>query len=373
MKTNIFLILLLITILGCSNKKNVSDNSADTIVISMEEKVQDIEELDSTMFYNLEYTVLETNDKCFIGRINKLIVYNDKFYILDKFQAKKVFVFSKDGKFINTVGSLGQGPEEYQQIEDFTINESNGDILILSSLSNVFIYNNGGEYIEQKSLSDNATFLNVSSYKNGYIFKNANPNNEEYLIFNYNKNLKFLNKSIKKSLFKVNFTPFFNPLLKYGDNISCFNIFTNNLILKVDSLVSKKIIFDFNGKEMPAEAYWDSQIFYKKQFTCSYFLDAIITNNILLSAFVYEGKRHFAVMNMDNNKVKIFEESKWFPKKILFSKDNFIYSYLEPSEFMDNDYIPKFTKETNNYKLESDSNPVILKYKLKTFIIDKIK
>ena len=62
--------------------------------------------------------------------IKGVIASEDNLIIAD---LNKVFVFSKDGKFIRSIGSRGQGPGEYNYIQNMAIDEKNKRLFIISS------------------------------------------------------------------------------------------------------------------------------------------------------------------------------------------------------------------------------------------------
>lgn len=86
----------------------------------------------SSYFSSLEFIPLETNEEALLGRINKLYVYHDTLFILDKVGSKGVFMFNrKDGTFLGRIGSIGTGPGEYTNPEDFTIDTEKRRLYLL--------------------------------------------------------------------------------------------------------------------------------------------------------------------------------------------------------------------------------------------------
>ncbi len=73
--------------------------------------------------------VLETKNECIIRNIYALEVYNDKIYILDD-KAYSLFVFNRDGSFLHKIGCRGNGPGEYIELSDFSIDRAHGIIYL---------------------------------------------------------------------------------------------------------------------------------------------------------------------------------------------------------------------------------------------------
>ncbi|OEK06342.1 6-bladed beta-propeller [Roseivirga misakiensis] len=80
--------------------------------------------------YDVQYIPLETNSQALIGTIDELKVVDDLVFVLDKNVSKALFIYRSDGSFINKIAASGQGPEELNRINDFTINREEKEILI---------------------------------------------------------------------------------------------------------------------------------------------------------------------------------------------------------------------------------------------------
>lgn len=111
-------------------EKNTKDYS---ITIDLDKSKTTQEQVFISSFFNSQVKTifLETSKDASIGKIDKLQVYKDYLIVLDYFFAKKVFVFDKDGHFISTIGQKGGGPGDYSSVDDFTIDETTGNILLL--------------------------------------------------------------------------------------------------------------------------------------------------------------------------------------------------------------------------------------------------
>ncbi|MDE6223501.1 MAG: 6-bladed beta-propeller [Muribaculaceae bacterium] len=56
---------------------------------------------------------LETNDDCLIGHISDLFIVGDSIVVVDGENAKQIYLYNIDGKFLRKIGRYGTGPEEY--------------------------------------------------------------------------------------------------------------------------------------------------------------------------------------------------------------------------------------------------------------------
>ena len=159
--------LILIFFVSCSNKQSESSMvDSDCIIINLDEKRGSSIPL-STYFNSVQAIILETKDECLIGRINELQVFDGYIYVLDSRIAKSLFVFDMNGHFIRKIGGLGNGPGEYNSLEDFTLDTENGFIFLLDFGKRVHKYHLNGTFIQTitPELRDkNAN--NIQFYKN---------------------------------------------------------------------------------------------------------------------------------------------------------------------------------------------------------------
>lgn len=94
---------------------------------------------------------LETTLESLIGEIEKIKVFENHIYVLDAFKSKKLAVFDMQGKHIRNIGTNGDGPGEYKDLQDFTINTDNNDIIILDKWLNILTYSSDGQFIKRAS------------------------------------------------------------------------------------------------------------------------------------------------------------------------------------------------------------------------------
>lgn len=87
-----------------------------------------------------EVHFVQLSSKELIGNITTLLVFRNKIYILDRFIAKKVFIFNMDGELIRVIDSLGEGPEEYLELGNMAIDEGQKELLISDARSSKFLH-----------------------------------------------------------------------------------------------------------------------------------------------------------------------------------------------------------------------------------------
>ena len=83
-----------------------------------------------TVFSSYDFIPLETNEKCIVGQITKILACKDCFCILDR-DNKNVFIFDNDGRFRCKLGEKGHGPREHVDAWNIAYDEESETISLL--------------------------------------------------------------------------------------------------------------------------------------------------------------------------------------------------------------------------------------------------
>lgn len=75
---------------------------------------------------------LETDTNMLIGEITRIILNDDRVYVEDNSVTEALFIFNRDGRFVNKISKKGQGPEEYPHIHHTFYDEFDNTINILT-------------------------------------------------------------------------------------------------------------------------------------------------------------------------------------------------------------------------------------------------
>jgi hypothetical protein len=135
----VFFSIITVVLLFCAN--NISSVDFDGTMIDI------VNPSKNFMGFIVDYDTirLETTDEALIDGIRMLRVMNGRFYILNA-KYNQVFIFSKDGKFINRISDRGQGPGEYISINCLETDPVHNKILIGDTFSKkLFIYDGDGK------------------------------------------------------------------------------------------------------------------------------------------------------------------------------------------------------------------------------------
>ncbi len=137
-----YIYLFLVGVITLFSCKNTTHNSTSVILDAerndsmffintgrLEEKYGFI----SNYFKKVNTIVLESNNKCLISEVSSLQILGDSILILDKLKSKGVYLFNKSGRYIKQIAQIGNGPNEYLEPTDFTIDTNNRVLYILDS------------------------------------------------------------------------------------------------------------------------------------------------------------------------------------------------------------------------------------------------
>ena len=166
------LLLLIITLLGCSsNKKQEPISKSGVPVINLSEDVSTVPSLLlSESAEKLEIVPLEMTDQSMLGEIRRIQVTDHNIWI-DHGREFYIYRFSRTGKFLNRIGSIGQGPGEYVNYLTFLVDEDKKEVYIIANTNGVLAYDFEGNF--KRKIVDIQTILQLfSSVYDQYILNN---------------------------------------------------------------------------------------------------------------------------------------------------------------------------------------------------------
>ena len=166
------LLILTIVLLGCtSNKKQEPISKSGVPVINLSEDVSTVPSLLlSESAEKLEIVSLEMTDQSMLGEIRRIQVTDHNIWI-DHGREFYIYRFSRSGKFLNKIGSIGQGPGEYTTYSTFLVDEDKKEVYIIANTNGVLAYDFEGNF--KRKIVDIQTILQLfSSVYDQYILNN---------------------------------------------------------------------------------------------------------------------------------------------------------------------------------------------------------
>ncbi len=217
MKIKILLGIVFVSLfLSCNNKIKLVENqiiegSESHIIKPTYSNLFDI----SPLLDTVRYVRLELTDQSIIGSIDKVIVFENQIYILDR-QTASLMVYDSEGKFLFKILKIGQGPGEYVQLDFFDIDREKKQI-VLTDLMNYWImrYDLEGNYISRQKIPYWSEGVAPIHNKGIALYANFR-NNKEQLEDEYN--LLYLDSlmRVEKAFFSYNSSNFENPLVRFS-------------------------------------------------------------------------------------------------------------------------------------------------------------
>ena len=107
---------------ACQQKDEISWN------IEVENGVESM--LVSDIADTVKYIRLETIPEALIGTIYDVQVLDSMIFILETLPASRILCFTADGRFRYKIDAMGKGPEEYRDLESFTIDEKRKTLIL---------------------------------------------------------------------------------------------------------------------------------------------------------------------------------------------------------------------------------------------------
>lgn len=215
------MVILILVFVDCQDQNNLNSS---LIYFDIKDKNKTtIVKLSEFGVKNVQYIPLKTDTNYLISHITKLVATDNTFVV---FSNGKFFQFDFNGSFINQIGKIGRGPQEYQFSFDFAVDNKNEQVFIpIMNKSKLMIYSLNGEFVKSipcpmytrnichiqegllcrcdyiggKYEGENSIFLidykgdTVKKFSDKYNYTNthkmSNNFREEFLMCKYNKKL----------------------------------------------------------------------------------------------------------------------------------------------------------------------------------------
>ena len=265
------------------------------------------------------------------------------------------------------IGRIGQGPGEYAQIYDFTVNRRTGCVAILSGLSKVYVYDLKGEFRVTKQVSESLLW-NIASNDCGYLMSSNHHTYTEgenaYLLYAFDSDFNFKGKWIQVLTERMPTLPLLSSALQVvGSEIYYCDVFTNSIysyMCDADSIAEKyDILFP---APVPNNVFADVMDFMGKQREYDFINEAVINEKNILLCYARQGNYNLVIIDSDGTILKSGRYSGHFPK-IFHGSDKELLSPVSADEYLS--YWEKLPVIHYNGIVSSESNFMILKWIMK--------
>lgn len=341
------------------------------------------------------YVPLETKEESLLGKISDYKILDSLVYIRN-FDRNELAIFDiYDGRFINKINSVGDGPCEYRSITSYTVNNE-GYIEILDYRSNmIYAYNIWGNFQSKRKFLIGATrrFCHVINDIYIYTTNRESLNNtfyEGYSAYIMSGNDKIIGKylPIDKNLIGLQIED--TQLWKINKKTVVFAQSFNDTIYHVNKHgLLPKYFIDFQKNKRPKNYFSDfnsieSQERLKKLNAMKYsnFVGSIVnyfeSDELIYFEFLTNGKLYKVFVKKDDYyPIILFDFDNRFslakPRglldniliSVIYPYQLYIYwdDFLNSSENNDNEYF-KILKELRS-KIKYSDNPILLFQRIK--------
>ncbi|PWE00190.1 6-bladed beta-propeller [Marinilabilia rubra] len=141
MKTTVFSIIsltILILLFSCKDQPKVSD---EALIINENNNFKDTALVLENLISDIKIVPLETNEQCLISYFHGHV--GEKYIIA--FEREKILLFSGTGKFISIISQKGKGPNEFNYIDAWDVDEDEKFL---------HFHDVGGNYISRYNLAE---------------------------------------------------------------------------------------------------------------------------------------------------------------------------------------------------------------------------
>lgn len=198
----------------------------------------------------VEFIPLETDSVHILGEKPELWV-EDSCFIVSDWQNASIFRYSLQGKFLNTIGRKGNGPDEFSGIDGWSYED--GLLTVFSYPDKVLNFSLSGELLSRRKISN----LGMSSYMVGkdvltYMGYGTGLNYRAALLDSSSLKKKLIEDTKNNNVF--NFTPL-SPVITKSQDVFILDPF-NPVVYKYDAEeLSPYILFDLGRFEVKERYY----------------------------------------------------------------------------------------------------------------------
>lgn len=376
---NIILLLSLFFLSACGHNPKGENRKGKCV------KNIDLDNLSSPSFNDyfskLEIIPIDSSREALIQKVSEQVWYRGKLYVLDNNQ-KKVFIFDqKNGKLIHTIDKRGNGPGEYTDITDLQINRFTGDLELLNPMGGILKYDSLGSVYKghinlPPTLGAAHNFISISP--DIYLYFCAARDGNKMVMYNMKQD-KIVSELYNKPTF-VFFSTFYHhsysPFYLFEDKVHFVQSYNGDVFTFEDYKLSNKFQWNFgkyNFDIADLEKNRDIPYYMEHYKTigsqhATIFISYAENSQYYMTQFNFHKKICSLIYNKKNNNYTVFNSFKEGHRLIpSFIDESAVYLFAESRTLpivVNRDELSEENQRIYD-SIDSESNPVILKYTLK--------
>lgn len=276
--------VLLLLFISC----NAGDKKEESVTVDFSGESS----LSASDLLSVSYVKLETSDSCMLGAVNQCAEVGGHYLLLDNIMAKALYAFSTDGRFVQQIGKKGNGPGEYINPFQYSVNERDKTISILDiEQQKVIVYSLVDfRFLSEKRLpfySDTMEQLPDGNY--AWYNKLPSEASNSYLFIT-DEDLK-----VKKSFLPIDFESGYSlgasrKLYKQGDEVSLYTPFSPILYRVQSDSIYPTYQFKFGEKTLAPLDFLK-----EKSANNSNYIPALMESSYVAFYHVYESEQLLCV------------------------------------------------------------------------------
>ena len=363
-----FYLLFLILLLGnCTPKEQSQGTVVDFGAFT---KISDNQLLEQYRFVKLE-----TNESCLLGAIDQIEVFANKIYILDSYQTKSIYVFDKEGKYLNRLEGNRRGPGEFLMPLCFAIDPTDSALIVKDHQQSALLRYalNDLSFIDKIKTEEYPISFGVIPEQEALAFYYPDRGNNDYQLRITDKNGQFIKELLPVDPKSKVLHGLGQNFYVYDGKLNVFPHFSNTIFSITPDSTTQRYHFYFGDYHFP-----DDEIFQKKEYNSQAIMSEIMNNSyvrlmapyetdehLLVKYYVkrqvllgiYNKKKHTAI-NLDPEMVIDSLHLGTFPVPIGFNHNEFIGQLTLDIQQKNRIMIPELQKLMADYS--EDSNPILI-------------
>lgn len=204
----------------------------------------------STIAKSIEYIPLETTSECLLANAANISITNTDILIF--VYEDKCFRFNREGKFLNTIGSVGRGPKEFTKARGCVVDTINNWVYIVD-WDKIVKFDFEGNFISRYPLGEKGTLgFPVLLVESGLFlfgnssYQNAKPGQRFPLYFFSEQNKKYISRVASEKKDKIPFSVCFPSLYNYKQQTFLRGFWCDTVYkVKTPHTLEPYIVFDF--------------------------------------------------------------------------------------------------------------------------------
>ena len=304
-------VLMLLFCFSCSSKSDrdaVGKSDAGlSITVDLVDYIEGEKEDEialSGLVDSLAYIPLQTPDDLPVDVLLAVKMSSDNIFVMDRQQ--KLYRFDSHGRFLNLIGSRGEGPNEYVSAVDFEIDASQDAVYLFDIYrKKIKVYQMSGTFVQDIVVPDGVesmALLNDTCFIGYRPWYATVDRSDECVIFGKSEEVyQTISFEPKENVEGVKIDLFRMPDFSQLASSSRFRMpFEHSVFLiSDDNKVAKDVVFEMGKYLLPMEVSMNNEL-YNKNLNSSYIFElyANRVSDFIYMNFFYRKKRYRVVYDI---------------------------------------------------------------------------